>query len=137
MGFIAAADPVSKVAYVFTDIGQLHDAIKTRGYIPVRPDNTAYRVQEFEGGYLLDGAPLNVYIQDRWFDGQTELLQPYWESGAIPQPPLDVLNRQTIEMPEEDATRWAEYQESQNVLGLPTPLLLGIAAVGALLFLRR
>lgn len=138
MGFISAADPVSKVSYVFTNTGQLNDAIKEGGYIPIRPDDTPYRIHEFEGGYLLDGAPLNVYIEGRWFDGQMEALAPYWESGAIPTPTAEVLATGSSPMPEDVAANYAAFQQGQSLFSnLPTPVLIGGALLGAWLLLRK
>ncbi len=138
MGFIAAADPASKAAYVFTSVGQLNDAIRGRGYIPLRADNTPYVVQEFEGGYLLDGAPLNVYIDGEWFDGQQALLQPYWIAGSIPTPSREVLAMGAVALPPEVAANYEAFKKSETLLGLgvPTPVLIGAALVGFVL-LRR
>lgn len=138
MGFITAADPASKATYVFTDAGQMHNAIKNRGYIPIRPDGTPFIVQEFEGGYLLDGAPMNVYTDEQWFEGQRELLEPYWTSGTIPTPSREVLDRGSVVMPEEVTENYETFKKSQTVLGLgiPTPVLLGAALLGFFL-LRR
>jgi hypothetical protein len=138
MGFITAADPASKATYVFTNAGQLHDAIKERGYIPVRADLQPYIVQEFEGGYLLDGAPLNVYIDGQWFTGQRELLEPYWKAGTIPTPPQSVLDVGMVEMPEEVRETYETFKKSETLfgLGIPTPVLLGAGLLGWFL-LRR
>lgn len=137
MGFIAAADPVSKQAYVFTNTGQLNDAIKQRGYIPIRADNTAYTVQEFEGGYLLDGVPLNVYIESRWFEGQMEALAPYWEAGTIPTPSTAILSVGTVAMPEDVAANYEQFKTSQSLFGgISTPVLVG-GAVLAYFLLKK
>jgi len=138
MGFIAAADPASKASFVFTDVGQLNDAIKTKGYIPIRSDNQPFIVQEFEGGYLLDGAPLNVYIEDEWYDGQRELLEPYWRSGAIPMPSSETLAVGTVALPADVAATYEEFKREQTPfgLGVPTPVLVG-AGLLMLFLLRR
>lgn len=138
MGFIAAADPVSKQAYVFTNVGQLNDAIKTSGYIPLRSDNTPYRIQEFQGGYLLDGAPLNVFIENRWFEGQMEALAPFWDSGQIPPPSAEVLATGTVPMPDDVAANYEGFQEAQSPFGGISPaLLIGGALVAGLLLFRK
>lgn len=138
MGFIAAADPASKASFVFTDVGQLNDAIKTRGYIPIRSDNTPFVIQEFEGGYLLDGAPLNVYIDERWFDGQQELLRPYWEGGQIPMPTRETLAIGSVTLPAEVAENYEVFKRSQTLfgLGVPTPVIVGAAVLGFFLLKR-
>jgi hypothetical protein len=116
----------------------LNDAIKAKGYIPIRPDNQPYIVQEFEGGYLLDGAPLNVYIEGRWFDGQQALLEPYWNSGQVPTPTRETLAIGAVTLPPEVAENYEVFKKSQTPLGLgiPTPVLLGAALLGFFL-LRR
>lgn len=134
MGFIAAADPASKVAYTFTDVGKLHDAIKSYGYIPLRQDGSQYVVQEFEGGYLLDGAPINVYIDGEWFQGQQEALASYWAAGTVPKPPNSILGLPVVPMPTDVAANQAAYVASQSSsLGLGSLALP--AAVGLGLFL--
>jgi hypothetical protein len=116
---VSASDPVSKVAYSFTSVGQLNDAIKG-GWIPLRPDGTPYKVQSFEGGYLMDGAPLNVWLGLGWYDGQQQALQPYWQNGQIPIPPMTTLNSPTIPMPADVAANFQSYQANQqDILGLP------------------
>ena len=116
---INAADPVSKVIYPFTSAGQLDGAI-AKGWIPVRANGTAYKVQNFEGGNLLDGAPENVWFGMGWFAGQQELLQPYWQSGQIPIPPAALLNQPVVAMPADVAANFQAYQTAQqDILGIP------------------
>lgn len=107
MGFVAAADPASKVAYTFNNTGQLAHAIQDYGYIPLRPTGEPSTVQMFQGGYLLDGAPINVWMGEGWYEGQRELLQPYWTSGAIPTPPETVIQAAVVAMPPELAAQTA------------------------------
>lgn len=116
---VSASDPVSKVAYPFTDVGQLNDAIKG-GWIPLRPDGTPYKVQSFLGGYLMDGAPLNVWLGLPWYAGQQEALLPYWQNGQIPTPPAAILGVQVQPMPADVAANFATYQAQQaDIFGLP------------------
>lgn len=117
---IAAMDPVTKVVYTFTDVGQLHAAIQQFNYIPIHSDGTAFKVQSFEGGYLLDGAPINVWMGLGWYAGQMEALQPYWQSGQIPIPNTSVLGQKVVPMPADVAANFQAYQQSQqNLLGFP------------------
>ena len=135
---ISAVDPQSKAAYVFTDTGQLHDAIKSYGFLPIHEDGTYYRVQEFQGGYLLDGAPINVWMGEGWFAGQQEALAPFWQNGTIPRPPAALFQTPTVAMPPEVAANYAAYQQSQQgFFGVPTEYLLAGAGVLAVLFLSR
>lgn len=120
MNPVNAADPATKVVFPFTDVGQLNDAIKLHGYIPIRSNGTPYQVQVFEGGYLLDGLPLNVLIDGVWYDGQQQALQPYWQSGTIPTPPPQMLGIGTITAPPAVAANFQHWQQSQqNILGFP------------------
>lgn len=131
---IPAMDPVTKIVSTFTDVGQLHGAIQQFNYIPLHPNGTPYKVQAFEGGYLLDGAPINVWMGLGWYSGQMEALQPYWQSGQIPTPTA-VLNQQVVPMPADVAANFAQYQaHQQNIFGLPW--YLWAAGIGAYLYLR-
>ena len=116
---VNAVNPVTKVTEVFTDVGQLDGALLA-GFIPIRADGTAFKVQSFLGGYLLDGAPLNVWLGLGWYAGQQEALQPYWQNGQIPVPPAAQLGQQVVAMPAAVAANFASYQASQeDLLGLP------------------
>jgi hypothetical protein len=127
---VIAIDPTTKAPQTFTDVGQLDGAILA-GFIPIRADGTAYKVQSFLGGYLLDGAPLNVWLGLGWYAGQQEALLPYWQNGQIPTPPAAVLSQQVVAMPASVAANFASYQASQSdVLGVPWWLwAAGAAAV--------
>ena len=129
MGFIAAADPASKVAYQFTNTGQLAHAIQDYGYIPLRTTGEPFTVQMFEGGYLLDGAPINVWMGDGWYAGQQELLRPYWSSGSIPTPPADVLGAVVVAMPPDLAAQTAAAHGAGGLLDNPL-VKWGLIAAG-------
>lgn len=133
---VNAADPASKVIYQFTDVGSLANAIQNYQFIPVRSDGSPFKVQEFEGGYLLDGAPLNVWFGLGWYTGQQALLQPLWANGTIPTPPQAQLTAQVVAMPTGLATQTAAYlaQASSGLFGLSWPVLIGLAAVGFMAF---
>jgi hypothetical protein len=130
-GAIAAADPASKVAYTFSDPGKLHDAIKEYGFIPLMTSGQPFVVQEFEGGYLLGGAPINVHMQGVWYEGQRDLLEPYYAAGTIPRPPADVLNAPTAPMPQNVSEAYQAYKTEQAGGGLSSTLMIGLG--GALL----
>lgn len=131
---VTAVDPASKVAYTFTDTGALHNAIKTLGYIPLRRDGSPFQTQYLQqyDGYVLDGAPLNVWIDGVWLDGQKEALQPLWASGEVPQPPANVLNVSVAPMPPEVAAQTAAYQETltqgAGFFGMDTGTLVAVGA---------
>jgi hypothetical protein len=133
MGFIAAADPASKTAYVFTEVAQLHDAIKMYGFIPLDANGAQMRVQEFEGGYLLNGAPINVWMGQGWYSGQQEALRPYWQSGQVPTPPQDVLTAAVYEMPADVAKNYQQFKASRSLFGGSTGLIVAVVAAGAAL----
>jgi hypothetical protein len=113
--FIAAADPASKVARAFNTPEMLHNAIKEFGFIPLRRDGSAFFVNEFEGGYLLDGAPIPLWLGMPWLEGQREMLQPHWDSGAIPRPPAELLNAPVGEWPEEVRANYERWKASQGI----------------------
>ena len=134
---VQAADPASKTIYTFTDTGALHNAIKLYGYIPVHPDGTPMQtvyLQEYDG-YVLDGAPVNVWIDGVWLEGQKEALANYWNSGQVMRPPADIANAGAVPMPAEVAERTAAYQ---STLGMNTGTLLAIGAgVAAIWWISR
>lgn len=141
MAFVAAADPASKVSYVFNDTAQLSNAIENYHFIPIREDGTPFKLQKFEGGYLLDGAPINVWMGEGWFEGQQELLRPLWASGEIPSPPSNVIAIPAVPMPAETAQAYQAYKAAgSSVSGIfesiPKPVWIGLAAVVAWKFLR-
>ncbi len=135
-GFIAAADPASKVAYQFTDVDTLAVAIRDLGYIPLAPDGSPLLVQQFEGGYLLQGAPINVWMGKGWYSGQRELLEPYWQAGTIPTPPASITGAQVVAMPADVAADYAAYKAQDAGLfgGISTPMLLAAGAVALFFF---
>lgn len=143
MSTVIASDPASHTNYTFTDVGALHNAIKEYGYVPLRADGTPYNTQYLQeyDGYLLDGAPLNVWINGAWLEGQQEALKPYWESGKIPRPPAAVLQTAVEPMPPEVAERTAAAQaaaHSTGFLGLDTGTLLAVGAgLVAILWLSK
>lgn len=61
----------------------LQDAILANGQ-PLRPDGTPYRTEQFMGGWLFDGCPLNVIFGNGWIAGQKEALIA---AGRLPQCP--------------------------------------------------
>lgn len=142
MNSIQAADPASKTIYTFTDVGALHNAIKMYGYIPLRPDGSPYETQYLQAydGYLLDGAPLNVWMDGVWLEGQKEALQPFWASGQVRQPPANIANAGAVPMPPEIKEQTAAYQRTLNtgLFGMDTGTLVTIGAgVAAIWWLSR
>jgi len=109
MGFISALDPASHTAIVFTDTLSLSNAIDTHHVTPLRPTGEPFTLQRFEGGWLLDGAPINVYIDGYWYQGQQELLAPYWQQGTIPMPPQNVLAE--AERPLPSSVAWQYFAD--------------------------
>lgn len=131
---VNAKDPASGVVYPFTDGNQLATAIQNQGFIPIRSDGSSYKVQVFEGGYLLDGAPINAVMGGYWFTGQQQALLPYWQAGTVPTPSAAILNLPTQAMPAQLATQTATYLANQSdILGLPWYVWAGAAAAYFLL----
>jgi len=134
-GAIGAADPASKVIYTFSEPGKLNDAIKNYGFIPTMASGQPFVTQSFEDGYLLNGAPINVHMYQVWYEGQRELLQPYWESGAIPSPVAELLSLPIVPMPEDVAQNYQVYKSTiANASGGIPTALIGFGAL-ALIFL--
>lgn len=113
--------------YTVSKSSDAHNAIKDYGGIPLRPDGSPYVVTPFAGGYLLDGAPMNVLIEGVWYDGQKELLQPEWASGRIPTPSAAVLAVGAQPMPPEVAANYQTWLNAQGtILGMSPLTLLGV-----------
>lgn len=124
---VQAADPASKTIYTFTDTTALHNAIKMYGYIPVHTDGTPMQtvyLKEYDG-YVLDGAPINVWIDGVWLEGQKEAMAPYWNSGQVMRPPANIESAGAVPMPAEVKAQTEAYQRT---LGMDTGTLLTIGA---------
>lgn len=130
MGFIVAADPASRVNTQFFNMESLANAMTNYGFIPIRPDGTPYVVQQFEGGLIFDGAPLNVYFDEVWYQGQQELVGPHWGKD-VPVPPPSIQALPVVPMPDTVTAQYQAYKASNA--GISTPVLLGVAAIGYLL----
>lgn len=142
MSAVQAADPASKTIYTFTDVGALHNAIKMYGYIPVHADGSPFKTQYLQeyDGYVIDGAPLNVWIDGVWLEGQREAMEPLWSSGQVPRPPANILNAGAVPMPPEVQQRTAAYQAAHagGLFGMDTGTLVAVGAgVLALVWLSR
>jgi hypothetical protein len=128
---IQAADPASKTAYTFTDVGALHNAIATYGYIPLRADGSPAEVQFLQeyGGYVMDGAPLNVWMNGVWLEGQKEAMEPFWTSGQVRRPTTNIMNAGVAPMPPEVAAQTKAYQAAQGGLfGMDIGTLVAVGA---------
>lgn len=134
MGTVNAINPEDKKVYTFSVTGDLNNAIDVFKYTPIRPDGTPYVTQSAHGGWLLDGAPLNVYIEGVWFDGQKELLTPDWNSGTVPRPSAAILAVGSAPMPADVAANYQNYLTSLN--SIPTAVWVGGAALLAWKFLK-
>jgi hypothetical protein len=123
MSVIYAKDSQTGQVYQFSDPSLLDNAIKNYHYVPVHQDGTPYVMQNFEGGYLFDGAPLNTYLVGQWYQGQKEALQPYWNNQTVPIPPQAILALPIVPMP-------AQYTAAAAT-PMTTWLLYGGLALGA------
>lgn len=141
MPMISAADPASHVVQTFPTVEALGEAIFKKGFVPVRPDGTVYITQSFEGGLLLDGAPLNVYYRNGWYPEQREMLQDHW-GRDVPTPPQNIISLPLI-TDEEAQKSLAQYHywkenEQGRVAGIPiTWLLVGGLVIGGWWFFRH
>lgn len=96
---LVMADPQSKVTSVWSDGATASIAIRDRGFIPLLDDGTQATVNLFEGGYLVQGAPMNAWINGVWYTGQKEIVAPFIQSGQVPQPPQSVWNLPVVDPP--------------------------------------
>lgn len=106
---ITALDPVSRVARSFADPDVFVSAL-AHGFIPILSDNSPAKVHSFEGGYLVQGAPLNVWFRGAWYEGQQEILAPFWESGQIDRPPAGALELPVVQAPPDVLASYANYK---------------------------
>lgn len=135
MGRLVAVDPQTRSAYTFTEAVGFTDALLKFGVVPILPDGSPLQVNSFEGGYLVGGAPLNVWFENVWYEGQQDILAPYWQSGEIVQPDGALLSMPIVEAPGEVLAAYANYkgapeaqtlQEAQVTgAGTFSPFLLG------------
>lgn len=58
------------------------------GWRPLRPNGTPAYVQNFLGGYLIDGNPLNVILGEPWLPEQWAAIVPAIQSGVVPSPSI-------------------------------------------------
>ncbi len=138
MATITARDPVTAQTYTFNLVAALHGAMSPPyNYVPLRADGTPFAVNKVAGGFVIDGAPLNVWIDGVWYIGQKELLAPMWAAGTVPTPSAAILAGVPVPMPPAVAANWAAYQASQNeIFGIPTPIFVIGAGLAALWFLK-
>lgn len=59
-------------------------------YTPLRDDGTPAMVQVFDGGWLIDGNPLNVWLGCGWLPGQQTVLAPFVTAGEVATPTKDL-----------------------------------------------
>lgn len=134
MGYIAAADPSSKTPRVFMNPTDLTIALEQLKFIPLRPDGTPFIVNFLvdEGGYLLDGAPLNVWFDGAWYEGQQEVGRKYWGSNGVPLPSQSILSLPVVPMPQAVAETYQAFKSAQGGGLLSNPVLLLAAAAAGL-----
>ena len=137
MGTIIAQDPNSHVNQTFADMVTLANAMSAYGYIPVRPDGTPYVVQNFDGGIIFDGAPLNCYLDGVWYEGQQEAISPHWGKD-VPVPSNAIQALPVVPMPSDIAASTAAFNAAQSARSsIPTPLLIAGAVVGFWFITRK
>lgn len=132
MSLVVALDPASKVARAFDDIAGLTQAIQVYKYIPIRVDGTPMVVNylQAEGGYILDGVPMNVLFDGVWLEGQKEVGAKYWGQPGVPYPSQEMLNLPVVPMPAQVQQQYQAYKAAQSALGgLPSWVLYAGAAV--------
>lgn len=82
---------------IFSGITSDLDAAFKAGGVPLKADGSAYSLTNFQGGYLLDGCPLNVVFGQGWLPGQTDALKaagltncPQFPLPPVSTPPLQI-----------------------------------------------
>jgi hypothetical protein len=139
MGFVTAADPASKATRAFTNVVDFTYAMEKLKYIPLRPDGTPFIVHFIadEGGYLMDGAPLNVWFDGVWYEGQKEVAQKYWGSNGVPTPAQTILGLPVVAMPAPIAETYHAFKEQQAGAGglFTSGNVMLLAGAGVLLLL--
>lgn len=135
---VGARDPASHTIQTFADQGQFDVAVTNYRYTPVRQDGSDFMMQKFEGGTLLDGAPLNVWFDGVWFEGQQELLQPHW-GRDVPQPPASIIALPIVPMPGAVAAGYRAYKEGGGSIldGIPTPAIVAAGLALAYAVFRK
>jgi hypothetical protein len=147
---LVLVDPQTKVSSVFTDAQRASVMIRDSGFIPLLDDGTAATVNLFEGGYLVQGAPLNAWTNEYWYTGQKQIILPFIQSGQVPQPPARIWNLPEYDPPADVLAQYAgakgvpqatslldAYQTGKPIGGGTDLLLIAGAAVLGLLFLFR
>lgn len=145
---LTVIDPKSRTPLTVASIDQFNYYVVSGGYVPIHADNTAMQVNSFEGGYLVDGAPLNVWLSGYWYDGQQDILASFWNSGQIPKPPAQLLALPSIPAPADVVANYAAqkgvpgattlvqaFQQGSSIgAGISPVMLIGGAVVLMLLF---
>jgi len=93
---------------VFTSTGELDAALRGSTAWPQRANGADFDVVYLQpplDGFLLDGFPINVWIDEHWAPGQKEALTALWNSGAVPRPDPAMLAR-FEQLPE---SSWMDY----------------------------
>jgi hypothetical protein len=93
-------------------------AIEKLNFIPIRPDGAPFIVNFLtdEGGYLLDGAPMNVWFDGVWYEGQKEVGNKYWGKNGVPMPSSQILSLPVVPMPGDIAETYQAFKASQGGL---------------------
>lgn len=146
---LVALDTKTNIPYSFDDEGKFLESLKF-GLVALNQAGRPGVLREFEGGMLLDGAPLNVWTKGVWYEGQADILTPYWNDGSIPMPPEIVMTLPVVAMPDKVLQDYAAYKgvpgaqtalEAYNSGGagfdlqsiLSSPMTLVAVGVGAVL----
>jgi hypothetical protein len=140
-------DPTLQRQVSTSTIEEAEQAIAS-GYQAILPSGAVGHITEFEGGRLLEGTPLNVWIYGTWYTGQQEILAPLWQNGTVPAPPPDVLQVPITDAPQSVVQQYAAakgvpgaqtlteaYQTGQAIgggSGLSSMALIGLAGVALL-----
>lgn len=130
---ITAQDPASKVAYTFSNPENFTEAL-TKGWIPILPDGSPAKTYSFEGGYLVQGAPLNAWFNGVWYEGQPDILKPFWDSGQIVKPPDAFFLLPVVPAPAEVVAGYAAFKGAPaSVTTLLDAYQQASSGIGALL----
>ena len=150
MGTIVARDNSTGRALTFRaeNFNVLDQGLRSNRFTPLRDDGEPAQVNLFEGGVLVEGAPLNVWLLDVWYDGQKAILDPFYRSGEILVPPEYLLALPEVETPPDVLAEYAAskgvpdarslteaYQTGSSGSILSNPWVLGAIGVGFLMLI--
>jgi len=113
MGTVVVLDNATGKTIMFRDQDPgnvLDQGLRSNRFTPLREDGSPAAVYLFEGGVLIDGAPGNAWIDDVWYTGQRDILEPFYQSGEIIRPPEWIWNLPDVDPSAEILATYAAFK---------------------------